>query len=870
VIKTFRRTWRRLVGCLTGHRQEYHHQRGFPWFQTLCRDMRYAFRGIRRNPGFAAVAVASLALGIGANTAIFSVANAVILRSLPVRNPEQLVLFSYEAKGDISRVQRSKVGDDPITFPYQVYDAFCRRTGSLSDVVAFVPLGMNQQSLTVQTGDQTIVAGGEMVSGNFFRVLGVSPILGRAILEDDADPAAANTAVISHQFWRREFGGSASANGASITVNGLPFTVVGVMPPDFLGLNPAAPVDLWISLRDLRGIKPWGRLRPGPGGLSPFADKGYWWCHIVARLKPGVSREQMQAEADLLFRETLTAGVGQPDGAGPIPHLTFTSAGRGLENLRRSLSEPIWILMAAVALVLLVACCNVTTLLLARAKVRERELAIRVELGARRSRLVCQLLSESIVLSACGGAAGLLLAWWTSAPLARLFTVRQPIPLDVSPDLTVLAFAAAVSLLTGTLIGLVPAFRSTRENVRPQLSASAGRSSPSFTLSRIMIGTQAALAVLLLFAAGLFVRTLQNLDGQDLGFRRANLLLFEIDPRRAGATPDRTLEIYDRALESVQNMPGVRSASLSATALLAGNTDAGPVAVDGPLSPQPEEVSFNLVGPDFLETIGLELLSGRKIDWRDVRERHNVAIINQTMARKLFENQEPIGRRFSFEVPFDPRTSYEVIGVARNAKYDGLRMDPPSTAYLAYGAQGHRLARMCFAIRTAGDPLAILPGVQETIREIDRALPLIDIRTQSDQIARALEQERMFAGLSSLFGGLALLLVAVGLYGTLGYSVLQRTGEIGIRVALGATPMRVLSMVMRESLLLAGCGLAVGLPVALGLANLVTSRLYGVAAHDGMTVLSTAMVVFLTAALAGFCPASRASRIDPLRAIRHD
>ncbi|MFB3902011.1 MAG: ADOP family duplicated permease [Acidobacteriota bacterium] len=916
MIRKLRRTWSRIVGVWTGHRHEaevaeefethiqmltdenlrqgmrlelarreaaltfggltaakesYRDQHGLPWLENLQRDIRYALRGLRRSPGFTAVAVASLALGIGANTAVFSVANAVILRALPVRDPGELVLFRYEDKSEIPAVvRRTQVGDHQDTFPYRVYEAFRPGTETLSDVIAFVPLGMNQQSLTMQVGGQTTVAGGEMVSGNYFRVLGVSPILGRAIHDEDMESGAPNVAVVSHDFWLRELGGEPSAIGRSITVNKLPFTVVGVAPPGFFGINPAMPPDIWISLRDLKGIKPWGRLRPGPGGLSPFADKGYWWCHIVGRLKPGIPSERVLSEVNIRFREGLTSGLGDSVPADRLPQLSLASARRGLDNLRQNLAEPIWILMTAVSLVLLVACSNVATLLLARSKSREREILVRLGLGAGRCRLVSQLLTESILLSLCGGAAGLLLAWLTSDALVRLFGGGQTNLLDVRPDITVLAFVAIVSLLTGSLIGLAPAVRATRVNLAPQLNAT-GCSSPRLTLSRFLVVCQATLAVVLLFNAGLFVRTLQNLDNQDLGFDRNNLLLFEIDPRRAGVTPDRTVDIYHQALQEIQTSPGVRSVSVSATALLSGNTDGGPVATDGPPAPRANEACLNVMGPGFTETMGIRVLRGRGIDWRDVREPRSVAVVNEAMARKFFGNQDPLGRRISFEVPFNPQSSFQIVGVVGNAKYDGMRSEPPPTAYLPYGAVGNsRIARMCFAVRSTGDPLSLVPVIRETMRSIDPALPMMDIRTQSSQINRALEHERVFAGLSSLFGILALLLVALGLYGTLAYAVARRTVEIGIRIALGATRLRVLWMVLRESLVLAGCGVLAGLPAALALGGLTASRLFGVGLHDTLTIAVTVGTLLATAAVAGFVPAHRACHIDPLLAIRHE
>ncbi|HYK90149.1 MAG TPA: ABC transporter permease, partial [Acidobacteriota bacterium] len=800
-------------------------------------------------------------------------ANAVMIRSLPVRDPGQLVLFRYEFSGDISAVRRTQVGDDQTTFPYAVYEAVRGRTRTLSGVVAFVPLGLNQQSLTVQTEGQSIVAGGEMVSGNYFQVLGVSPILGRVIVDDDLRPGAPNVAVISHQFWLREFGGDPSVVGRSITVNRLPFMVAGVMPREFFGVNPAVPPDLWISLRDMPVLKPWGRLRPGPGGVSPFADTRYWWCLMIGREQPGMSQRQVLAEVDVLFRETISEGLKERPGANSLPHLALTSARHGLDGLRRSLSVPLRILIASVSLVLLIACANVATLLLARAWSREREVGARLALGASRCRLVQQFLTESMLLSLCGGAAGLLLSLWGSEALVPMLAAAgQPIPLGVQPDLTVFAFAAAISLLTGILFGLVPALGATRVNLMPQLMKSSGRGCSRFILSKILVSGQAALSVFLLFGALLFVRTFLNLENQDLGFNRHNLLLFEIDPRRGGASIDQTVAIYDRALGKIQALPGVQSASISAAALLSGFTDGGPVSIEVPQesSEGTRDVYFNIVGPDFLETMGIPVLVGRGIDWRDISLRNRVAVVNEAVARLLFPNEDPLGRRFSFEIPFDSRNAFEIVGVVKNAKYGGIRPEPPPTAYLPYSTLPERIARMCFGVRTTGDPLLMVPAVRDAMRSVAPALPMIDIRTQGDQINRALEQERMLAGLSSLFGVLALLLVFVGVYGTLAYAVTRRTGEIGIRMALGASPSLVSWMLLREALLLAGCGLVVGLPVALASARLVASRFFGVAAHDGWTILTTSMVLSVAAILAGFLPANRASHIDPIQALRYE
>lgn len=917
MTKRIRRAWRRLVGSLAAHRQEvelaeefeshlrmlteenirvgmapeaarrraqvtfgtldaakeaYRDQRGLPWLENLRRDVGYAWRGMRRNPGFAAVAVACLALGIGANTAIFSVANAVMVRSLPVSDPAQLVLLRYESHGDITAVQRTRVGDLQTAFPYAVFEALRERAHTLSGVMAWVPLGLNEQSLTVNAAGRSTVAGGEMVSGGYFGVLGVSPVLGRTIVDSDLEPGAPNVAVLSHRFWSRELGGNPAVVGAGITLNRVPFTIVGVMPPDFLGVDPAMPPDVWIALRDLAGLKPWGRLRSGPRGLSPFADRRYWWCLMMGRLAPGAAAREAATEVDAVFREAITEGLETPLSADSLPHIALSPGRRGLDGLRRSLSEPLAILTAAAGLVLLIACANVATLLLVRARAREREAGMRLALGASRSRLLRQFLTESALLSICGGVLGLLLARWGSLALVPLLAAAgRPIPLRVGPDAAVLAFAATVSVLAALTSGLVPALRATSVDPLRQISPGGARSS-RVPLARVLVAGQTTLAVFLVFGAGLFVRTLQNLERQDVGFNHRNLLLFEIDPRRGGATIDEAAAIYERVVERLGTLPGARSVSLSANAMLSGGPDSGPVSTDVPVerSEETHGVYYHVVGPGFAETMGMQVLAGRGIDTRDIRERTRVAVVNETLARTLFPNRNPIGHRLSQEEPFDPLDAYEIVGVVNDVRHGGMRAAPLPTVYLPYGAQRERVARMWVAVRTANDPLLSVAAVRATMQGIDATLPVIDIRTGSDDLDRALNQEHLFATLSSWFGLLGLLLVSVGVYGTLAFGVTRRTPEIGVRMALGASPWRVRRLVLGESLLLAASGLAIGLPAALALSRFVASRLFGVTPYDAWSLVATAAVVATAAILAGLLPANQASRIDPLRALRSD
>ncbi len=915
-MKTLRRFWNRLVGTLTGHRHEveladefeshvqmltednlrrgmspgearrtalltfggleltkesYRDQRGLAWFETLQRDIRFAFRGMRKSPGFTAVALGCMALGIGANTAIFSVINAVMIRSLPVSHPEQLVVFRYISSGDMGSLRRTASGYRGTSFPYMTYEALRKQTQALSGVFAFAPLGFDNHSVTVGMAGQSTVAGGEMVSGNYFSVLGVSPILGRAIFDDDLKPGAPNVVVISYTYWSSEFGGDRSVIGTSVTLNSLPFTVVGVTPPEFFGVNPAFSPDIWVPLREMQSFTPWSR-QPSRG-QSMFADKGWWWCMMMGRLKPGVTQPQALAEADFLFQQSITEGLKQLPHPEKLPHLVLSPASRGLGNLRRTFSEPLRVLMTAVSLVLLIACANVATLLLVRAQSRQKEMAVRLAMGAHRMRVVRQLLTESVVLSLCGGGLGLLLAFWGSRTLLLLLSnPGQIVSLDVGPDATVLSFCAVVSMVTGSLFGLAPALRATRVDLVLQLKESAGSVSPRLTLAMVLVAGQVALSVLLLFGTGLFVRTLQNLETQDLGFNRNNILLFEIDARRGGYEGDRAVALYNQSLARIQGLPGVRLASVSANSLLSGWVNNSPASPDSvPLPPgQPNTVYWNIVGPGFFETMGIPVVLGRGIGWRDQEANRRVAVINEAMACSFYPAGSPIGRHFCFGDRYEPGRAYEIIGVVRNAKYDSMRDQPPATAYVPYATAADMISHMCFEVRTAADPTAMVSSVREAMRNIDPNLPLIGCKTQSEQIDEALTHERMFAQVSSFFGLLALLLVSVGLYGALAYAVTRRTREIGIRMAMGARRVQVLWMILQQSLVVAAIGLAVGLPAAFALVRFVASLLFGIKTYDSVTIVATIVIVSAVAAVAGILPALRASRIDPIRALHYE
>jgi predicted permease len=859
-----------VFGGVEAAKESYRDQRGLPTLDSVRQDVRYALRGMRRNPVFTAVAVACLALGIGANTAIFSLINAVMIRSLPVHHPEQLVFFQYASEGDISAVQRMSSGYGQYSLPYATYEALRDHARTLAGVSVFVSLGVQDNGVTINMGGQSMAADGEMVTGSYFSELGISPIVGRTIVDDDLNPGSPDVAVISHRFWLRELGEERSAVGRSITVNGLPFMIIGVIPPGFAGLTHGTGPDIWVPLRNTPGLTPWGSQ--AAVSQSIFTDRRYWWCTIVGRRKPGVTQSQVLAEADFLFRQSITAGLNQiPTN---LPKLTASGASPGFDMLRKKFSAPLRILMGTAALVLLIACANVATLLVARAKARQKEIGVRLAIGASRARLIRQLLTESVLLSLCGGSLGLLCARWGGPALMFLIPgSQQAASLDVSPDATVLAFVAAVSVVTGILFGLAPALRAARVDLAPQLTEAAASTTPRPGMARMLVASQIALSVVLLFGAGLFVRTFRNLNGQELGFQRDNLLLFELDPERNGYTAARGIALHDRLLARIQELPGVRSGSFSQIALLSGWSNTSPSSTDSgaALPPgQPNGVHWNRVGPRFFETLGIRVRIGHGIGWRDTDANHPVAVVNESWARAFYPNENPIGHHISGGNRFDPLKAYEIVGVAEDAKYDRMRDAPPRTVYISYGAPWDRPRRMCFVVRTVGDPLAMSASVREAVREIDPNLPLFNLKTQSRQIEEALGQDRMLAHISSFFGTLALLLVAVGLYGTLSYTVTQRTGEIGIRMALGARRAEVVWMILREALVIAILGLAVGLPVALAMARLVASSLFGIQTYDAATIAATVFILSAIAAVAGFLPANRASRIDPIRALRHE
>ncbi len=872
----------RRFGNMTLAQERSREMWAWNWVETFLQDIRYGLRQLRRSPGFAAVAVLTMALGIGANTAIFSLIDAVMLRSLPVRDPAQLVLLNWKKwKGEtttsVLAVESDNGSPNAAPFSYPAFQDLRTHSRVFASLFGFVSLGTAE----VRISGQTHLAQGEMVTGNYFSGLGVSPTLGRAITDDDQKPGAPLAAVISYGYWSRQFGRSPKVVGKGIAVDGVPFTIVGVAPPEFFGVQPGRAVDVWVPLVENPKLLPYG-MDSTPGGRSLFTSRDWWWLVVMGRLKPGVRRLRATAELKVLFNQIVTAGMKTPPKPHSIPQIWLDPAGNGLALLRQQFSEPLWILMMLVGVVLLIACANVAGLLVARSTVRQKEIAVRLSLGAPRTRLIRQLLTESVLLAGMGGALGLLFAGWGSRALVLLMSSgSEPLSLSVHLSARILAFTAAVVLATGVSFGIAPALWSTRVDLTPSLKATAGGVSTTSQRSRLGLGkslvvAQVALSVLLMVGAGLFVRTLVNLEDQNLGFNPHRLLLFEMDPTTHGYKGARLISFYRQLLERFQALPGVKSATLSEVALISGTQNAWVIALEGqkPANGHSLGAQFNDVGPAFFKTLGMRLLLGRGVEWRDTTSSPKVAVVNEAFARHFLGGRDPIGHRFRFDYyhfkagDFSP--AYEIVGVVQDARYASVRRPPRPTIYLPYSQGLFPIGGTHFELRTAGNPLALAPVVRRVVHDLDPDVPVSEFKTQTEQIGETLVQERLFVRLSSFFGGLAVLLACIGLYGLMAFAVTRRTNEIGIRVALGAEPRKILRMLMLESLAVASAGIAIGIAAVLAAMRLVSSLLYGLKPSDPVTIAAAAGVMLAVAALASFLPARRAAKVDPIVALRYE
>lgn len=875
------RAARRDLGSIALLQEDTRAMWGWTFLEQLGQDLRYAFRTMAANRLFTTLVVVCLALGIGANTAIYSFMDSILMRSLPVSDPESLVILNWHtnsaARGRdfVMQSMSGSTWGDPTSgttsgmFPFAAFELFQGDDSVFSSVFAhFQPRQARRLNLSIK--GEADLASGVTVSGDYFRGLAVRPAAGRLISADDDRPGADPVAVISHALSQKRFGSAANAAGQPVLINNLPFTVVGVAPPEFFGVDPAAAPDVYLPMHanEVLGASDQFGFRP-----ARYVDSHSYWIQIMGRLRPGVSLAQAQATLAPRFQQWVATTATNDRQRATLPELVVTPGAGGLSALRRQYSQPLYVLMTLVGLILLLACANVANLLLARATARRREMALRLSLGAGRLRVVRQLLTESVLLASLGGLMGVVFAIGGVRFLTLLLANGQAgFTLRAELNWHVLGVAAALSVLTGILFGLAPALRATRVDVIPELKAvRAGDADRRHrfgrvSLSHTLIVGQIAISLLMLVAAGLFGRTLSNLQSIEVGFNRENVLLFQLDARKAGYG-DQTIGVfYGDLLKRFAAIPGVRQASVSDSSLI----DAGsgmPINVPG--QPSDPATRYLTIGPRFFATMQIPIVAGRDLEERDRPGATQVAVINEVFARKNFGDQSPLGQRLILNRPPN-RREMEIVGVARNARYGGLTRDIPPVVYMAYDQGYPNPNEMVYALRTSGDPLQYVNAVREAVRQANPRVPVSDIKTQSAKIDETINQQITFARLCTGFAILATLIACVGLYGAVSYSVVRRTGEIGIRMALGAQRGGVVRMVLRETLLLVAAGQVVGLATALATSKFVASFLYGMKPNDPAALTMGAMTLLGAALLAGYIPARRASRIDPMTALRHD
>ncbi len=880
---------------------------------TLIQDLRYGLRMLAKSPGFTVVAVVTLALGIGANTAIFSLIDAVMLRALPVREPSQLVVLRWTAHQEPRRNETSSFGDcaggeggeNPAgcSFPYPFFELVRSAKDTFAGATAFA----GPADLVLSGNGPARMVQGELVSGDYFPTLGVRALVGRTLGADDDSPAASPAIVLSYAFWQSAFGGDRAAIGRSVLLNAVPFTIIGVAEPGFTHLTPGKSQDLFLPLSQFP------RLNIGWGNDPRSLNN--WWLVVVARLKPGITREKAQAAASLLFRDEMLHGEKPLSKASDDPAIVLMPAQSGLSGERFFYSTPLYVLMAAVGLILLIACANVAGLLLSRAAARQKEMAVRLALGAGRPRIVRQLLTESVTLSVAGGALGVLLALWGVHAMTAfiLKSPEGPFPFVVAPDWRILLFTILVSVLTGVLFGLAPAFRSTRLDLTPALKESASTfplgETPTgrrFHLGKALVVFQVALSMIVLLGAGLLVRTLRNLRSIYPGFDTRNILLFGINPTLEKYSDARIQNLYRNLQEQFAALPGVVSATYSSSALLSGSLWTTAFHVEGQPEKKTEGVDTLGTGPDFFKTLRIPLVGGRTFNAADFQQAAQDAaaekpaevpgksatpsagaaasrpagppipvLVNQAFVHKYFPDQNPLGKRLTegdssatsgdSAVGKPKSKSWEIIGIVGDTKYNNLRREIQPTVFVPVTGGG-----CFFELRTASNPVTFIPVVRDIVRRADSNLPLFRVRTQTERIEEMLTAERVIARLSSFLGVLALLLACVGLYGLLSYEIARRTREIGIRMALGAEPQDVTRLVIARGIRLALLGVGIGVAGGLAITRVLSSLLYDVKPTDLPTYLGVSLLLSAVALLASYLPARRATRVDPMVALRYE
>ncbi|HEV2420739.1 MAG TPA: ABC transporter permease [Candidatus Acidoferrales bacterium] len=903
------------LGGLAQTTEHYRARRGLPFLETLAQDIRYALRMVAKSPGFTAVAVLTLALGIGANTAIFSFIDGILLRPLPVKDPQQLVVLYWSAHAHPKLRGHSDYGDCGLqggigdcSFSLPFFKTVRAQSSAFSGMAAFAgPLDYDFSG-----NGPARMAQGQYVSGDFFSTLGIHTIIGRPLGMSDDSPSAPPAIVLSYAYWQRAFGGNRSVVGRAVRLNNVSTLIAGVTEPRFTNLTPGNSFDFLMpfSVADRIRSENWRQQ-------DRISDAGIWWTVILGRLKPGVSLAQAQAAATGLFVNEATHGAPPLLNEADAPAIKLLPAAQGLNGQSSEIAPMFYLLMFAVGLILLIACANVAGLMLARSATRKREMALRLALGAGRARIIRQLLTESMLLSLVGSVLGILLSLWGINAITALFSSGQDaFPFVIALDSRVLLFTLGVTFAAAILFGLAPALRGSRVDLTPSLKETAS-SFPGgaahrgrrFRSGSALVVAQVALSIVLLIGAGLLVRTLRNLQTLSPGFDTRSILLFGMNPTAAGYTGQKTAQLYGRLQQRFAALPGVISASYSEDALLSGNWSSDDVHLDGAPPKQNVDAAMLDVGVNFFSTMRIPLLAGRNFNSADfaaasaidtartsaeeaeskaqasgtphpaaassgASSKTNLAplpvIINETFARQCFPNQNPLGKHFSDpqednEPPIGRQPGYLIVGIVGDAKYNSLRHEIEPTMYMPLVRNSAH-----FELRTAADPLALVRLVQGIVSSMDDNLPLFDVRTQTEQIEQTLYLDRLISQISSAFAVLALVLACIGLYGLLSYEVARRTRELGIRMALGAQRKDLLRLVVGQGILLVLVGAAIGIGAAIGVTRFMSAMLYGIHANDPLTFIGVAVLLTVVALAACYIPARRAMRVDPIIALRHE
>ena len=841
----------------------------WPTLESIWADLKYAIRQLLKSPAFAATSVLILALGIGAVTAVFSLIDAALLKMLPVRNPEQLVQFKTVSPA-------LPVND---AFSYPAFKAFRKQTEVLDGVLAFRELS----KIDFEIDGHSALAQGQLVSGDYFSVLGVKAIVGRTILPVDEAVGQNPVAVIGYDYWRSRFDLDPGIIGKKIRLNNAVYTIIGVTEPEFYGVQPGERIDVSLPLTTVALVNPAlaGAGKPYDALKAPFRN----WLYVMGRLQPGVTKEKATASLQPVFaqseRDAAAGLTGLPYDSPTMRQallqfrLRLDPASRGLADLRQQFSKPLWVVMAIVGLLLLITCANVANLLLARANARKREIAVRLAMGARKRRLIRQLITESMLLGVIGGALGAGLAYLGSRSLLALMARgRNPVLLSVHPDLAVLAFALTISLLTTLLFGTIPAWRATDVNpsrVLAQSTRGSDSAGERYRLSKSLVILQVAISLVLLIGAGLLTHSFVNLNDFYPGFNRDNVLLFSVNPTFIGYKDADVVPLYERILGAIGTIPGVRSASLSVHEPLTTNGSDTSVKIQGSVPRRGEDltsVDVEPIGPDYFQTMETPVLRGREFTAADRVGSPKVAIVNESMARHYFGDTNPIGRQISIPDYRSDPSWLQIVGEVRDVKVHNLRESATFMLYVPMFQSPEGEAT--FEVRTAMRPAYAETSVLGAAKTIDSSLPVDSVKSLNDQLDDSLVEERLVASLSSLFGLLALALTCVGLYGLLAYTVSRRSGEIGIRMALGAQRGRIAWMVLRETMLLVACGLAIGIPAAAITSRLIANQLFGLKSGDLVTFLTASAIMAAVTVVASLLPAHRASAIDPMQALRSE